>query len=213
MEQRIIASARVTGPLALIAALAWVYAVWLIAPAAEAVQGVAYKIIYLHVPCWPAAYLAFGLTAVAGIVYLVTRREDWDRLAHASAEVGVLFTTLGLVTGMLWAKPVWGVWWTWEPRLTTSMILWFIYVAYLFLRALAEGSDRARVFSAVYGSVAVVAIPFVYYAAIELHPPIPQLPRAMGSVLLGSMLTYLIAYAYLLAERLGLSRSEAEQVA
>jgi len=212
VEQRIIASARVTGPLALLAALGWIYAVWFVAPAAEATQGVAYKIIYLHVPCWPAAYLAFGITALGGIVYLVTRREHWDRLALASAEVGVLFSTLGLVTGMLWARPVWGVWWNWEPRLTTSMILWFIYVAYLFLRAFAEGSDRAPVFAAAYGSVAIVAIPFVYYASIVLHPPIPELPRAMGSVLGGSMVTYLIAFVYLVAERLGLARSEAEQM-
>jgi heme exporter protein C len=213
MEQRIISSARVTGPLALLAALAWMYAVWLVAPAAEAVQGVAYKIIYLHVPCWPAAYLGFGITAFGGVMYLVTRREEWDRLAHASAEVGVLFCSLGLVTGMLWARPIWGVWWNWEPRLTLSMVLWFIYLAYLFLRAFSEGSDRARVFSAVYGSVAVAAIPFVYFALRELHPPMPEMPRAMGSVLLGSMVTYLVVFVYLLGERLGLSRAEAEQTA
>jgi heme exporter protein C len=213
MERRIIASARVTGPLALAAALAWMYIVWLVAPAAEAVQGPAYKMIYMHVPCWPVAYLAFGLTALGGVVYLITRSDAWDRLAHAAAEIGVLFTTLGLVTGMLWAKPVWGVWWTWEPRLTTSMILWFIYVAYLFLRVLAEGNDRAKVFSAVYGAMAIVAIPFVYYAALQLHPPVPSLSTEMKWVLPVSMLVYLVAFVYLLAERLGLARSEAEQEA
>ena len=218
MEQWIIRSARFTGVLALLALAVWLYMVATVAPM-EKIQGVVQKIFYAHVPCWPPAYLGFVLTAVGGIGYLATRREHWDRLALAAAEVGVFFCTLGLVTGPLWAKPVWGVWWVWDLRLTSTLILWFIYVAYLFLRSFAYGSDPARTFASIYGILGTALIPFVYFAVdlaqgSTLHPSNPAregLPAGMGSTILAGMAAYVLMFCYLGARRLEVEQLEAAE--
>jgi len=101
----------------------------------EAFQGEPYRILYIHVPSVATAYLAFTVTFVASVAYLITRRAHFDRLAAVSAEVGQVFLTLVLLTGPIWGKPVWGAWWTWDARLTTALILWFIFAGYLMLRA------------------------------------------------------------------------------
>jgi heme exporter protein C len=215
-EERTVRSARVTGPLALVALAVWLALVVFYAPL-EKVQGVVQKIFYVHVPCTPPAYLGFVLTAVAGLGFLRTRRETWDRLALCSAEVGVLFCTLILVSGPLWAKPAWGHWWVWDLRLTATLILWFTYVAYLFLRGLTFGSDTARTFSSIYGIVGTAGIPFNYYAVqiaqgATLHPSNPAeegLPGAMVVTLLAGMAAFLIVFAYLVARRVEIARLEA----
>ena len=220
MEQWMIRSARPLGVAALAALGLWLYMVVAVAPI-ERVQGIAQKIFYVHVPCWGPAYLGFLLTAVGGIGFLATRRESWDRLALAAAEVGVFFCTLGMITGPIWAKPIWGVWWVWDLRLTSTLILWFIYVAYLFLRAFAFGSDTARTFASVYGILGTALIPFVYYAVDlaqgdTLHPSNPVsagLPPGMGSTLLAGVVAYLLAFGYLLARRFEIAclENEAEE--
>ena len=106
MENALIRSSRLLGAFALLAGCVWIYLV--IDAPREQIQGLPQKIFYAHVPCWPPAYLGFILTAIGGAGYLITRRESWDRLAHAAAEVGILFCTIGLITGPIWAKPVWG---------------------------------------------------------------------------------------------------------
>ncbi len=215
MEQAIIRSARITGPATLVAAALWL---WMVGDApVERVQGIVQKIFYAHVPCWPPAYLGFLLTAVFGIGYLRTRAEHFDRMALAAAEVGVLFCTLGLITGPIWAKPVWGVWWVWDLRLTSTLVLWFIYLAYLFLRTFALGSDTARTFAAVYGILGTALIPLVYLAVdlaqgSTLHPSNPAregLPPGMASTMLAGMAAYLLAFAYLGARRLEVAVLEA----
>ena len=215
MEQAIIRSARFTGPATLLAMALWL---WLVADApVERVQGVVQKIFYAHVPCWGPAYLGFILTGVFGIGFLRTRAESFDRMAVAAAEVGVLFCTLGLITGPIWAKPVWGVWWVWDLRLTSTLILWFIYVAYLFLRAFALGSDTAKSFAAVYGILGTALIPLVYYAVdlaqgSTLHPSNPAregLPPEMATTVLAGIGAYLLAFAYLAARRLEVAVLEA----
>ena len=118
----------------------------------EQVQGVIQKIFYVHIPAIIPTYLGFVLTAIGGVGYLRTRSESWDQLAVAGAEVGVVFCTLMLIVGPLWAKPAWGHWWVWDLRLTTTLMLWFIYVAYVFLRSFAFGSDTSRTFTASTGS-------------------------------------------------------------
>lgn len=215
MEERLIGSSRVSGPLAVVLLLVWIVLVVFVAPA-ERVQGIVQKIFYVHVPCAPPAYLGFILTAVGGIGFLRTRREHWDRLALSGAEVGVLFTTLMLITGPLWAKPVWGHWWVWDLRLTLTLVLWFIYVAYLFLRAFAYGSDAARSFAAVYGIVGTVVIPFNYYAVklaggSTMHPENPAeqgLPPEMSWTLRAGMIAFVALFAYLTAKRLEIARLE-----
>jgi len=143
----------------------WAYQV--ISAPIDSTQGIIQKILYVHVPCWFAAYAGFGLTAVGGALYLWKNDERFDRVAVAGAEVGVLFCTLGLISGPIWAKGTWGHWWAWDPRLTVTLILWFIYLAYLLLRSFTEGSARTARFAAVYGIAGMFAIPLNYFA-IEL---------------------------------------------
>ena len=216
-EERAIRSARVTGPLALLLLAGWLGLVVFYAPN-EATQGVVQKILYVHVPPIPAAYLGFVLTAIAGVGYLRTHREGWDRLAIASAEVGVVFCTLNILSGPIWAKPIWGHWWVWDLRLTSVLVLWFIYVAYLFLRALALGSDAARTFASVYGILGTAGIPFVYYAVDlargdTLHPENPwrhETPVEMTITLLAGFVAFITLFCYLAARRLEIARLEAD---
>lgn len=215
MEQRFISAARWLGPLALGGLAVWLGLVVFFAPL-EQIQGVVQKIFYVHVPCAPPAYLGFILTAVGGLGYLGTRRAAWDRLALAGAEVGLLFCTLIIVTGPLWAKPVWGHWWVWDLRLTLTLVLWFLYVAYLFLRAFSFGTDTARTFASVYGIAGTAVIPFVYYAidlagGSAMHPSNPAregLPSAMTYTLLAGIGAFLLVFLYLLVRRLEIAGLE-----
>nr|MBA3671213.1 cytochrome c biogenesis protein CcsA [Gemmatimonadaceae bacterium] len=117
----------------------------------EATQGLVQKVYYLHLPAALNAYIAFSVVAVTSVVYLWLKDERADRIAESSAEVGLLFTTVVLITGPLWGKPIWGTWWTWDARLTLTLFLWFIYAGYMVLRgAIVEPAMRAR-FSAVLG--------------------------------------------------------------
>ena len=133
----------------------------------DAEQGVIQKILYVHVPSAFAAYLGFLVTGVAGALYLWKNDERFDRVALSGAEVGVVFCTLTLVSGPIWAKGTWGHWWAWDPRLTVTLLLWFIYLAYLLLRSFTEGSTRTARFAAVYGIAGIAVIPLNYFA-IEL---------------------------------------------
>ncbi len=141
----------------------------------DRVQGVVQKILYVHVPCAFAAYLGFAITAVAGALYLWRNDERFDRVAASAAEVGVLFCTLNIVSGPIWAKATWGHWWAWDPRLTVTLLLWFVYVAYLLLRSFTEGGARTARFAAVYGILGVFAVPLNYFAidlfgGAAMHP-------------------------------------------
>src|SRR6058998_3753893 len=128
----------------------------------EAKQGAAQKIFYIHVPAAWVAFLAFFLVAVASGVYLWLRDQRLDRFAESSAEVGVVFTTVVLVTGPLWAKPIWGTYWTWDARLTSTLFLWFIYVAYVVLRGAIDDRDMRARYSAVIGILGAFLIPFIH---------------------------------------------------
>ena len=185
----------------------------------EMVMGVVQRIFYFHVPVAWVGFLAFFIVFIGSILYLVTNQRRWDALAHSAAEIGVLFTTLMLITGATWAKPVWGVWWTWEPRLTTSMILWLLYVGYLMLRAYAPTPSQAARYSAVMGIIAFVDVPIVYFAVSwwrNIHPemvigPLAESDALEGSMtvtLLFSMVTFTVLFAYMLWERLSLRNTE-----
>ncbi len=165
----------------------------LLAAPTELFQGVPQRIMYVHVPSVIAAYTALLVVFVASVVYLWRRDSNWDRVAQASAELGVLFISMTLASGAIWGKPVWGTWWTWDARLTTTLILWFIYVAYLIVRAWAPGSRGARA-AAVIGIVGVLDIPLIHWSALllrTLHPQ-PTVFRAAGPALPGSMLVPLV---------------------
>jgi heme exporter protein C len=129
----------------------------------DSVQGVVQKILYVHPPLAYGAYLGFIFTGIGGALYLWREREDWDRFAVAGAEVGIIFCTLMMITGPIWAKATWGKWWSWDPRLMVTTLLWFIYLAYTVLRSFTEGGSRTARFAAVYGIVGVLLIPLNYY--------------------------------------------------
>ena len=194
------------------------YLIFMVAPTDE-VLGHIQRIFYVHVPISILSFLGFFVCAVAGIGYLVRRTDRWDRLAHAAAEVGVVFVTLALVTGVIWARPVWGVWWTWEPRLTTTLILWLIYVAYLMIRHYAPTPQQGRSWSAVVGIIGFVDVPIVYYSVQwwrSIHPVQVIGPEAaddalepiMARILVFSLVAILALFVYLLVERMALRKTE-----
>src|SRR4051812_10557904 len=178
----------------------------------EARQGAAQKIFYIHVPSAWVAFLAFGLVAVASAVYLWLRDERLDRFAESSAEVGVVFTTVVLITGPLWAKPIWGTYWAWwDVRLVSTLFLWFIYVAYLVLRGAVESAALRARYSAVLGILGALLIPFIHlsvYMFATMHPmPIvgkpsaPSLPGEMLTTLLLSLFSFTLMYSAFVRSR------------
>lgn len=186
----------------------------------DRIQGVVQKILYVHAPVAFSAYLAFVVTAIAGALYLWRGEERYDRLAFSSAEVGVLFCTLVVVTGPIWARAAWGPgnWWSWDLRLTVTLILWFIYLAYWLLRSFTEGGARTARFAAVYGIVGVLAIPLNYFAidiagGRSAHPSNLEsgsLGPGMGWPFLAGAVTMLVAYLYLLLLRVEVAGLQAE---
>ncbi|GAC1684201.1 MAG: heme ABC transporter permease [Gemmatimonadaceae bacterium] len=178
----------------------------------EATQGAAQKIFYVHVPAAIVAlYLACLLAALASVLYLWLGDEKLDRVAESSAEVGLAFTSVVLVTGPLWGKPIWGAWWTWDARLTSTLFLWFLIVGYLVLRgAIEEPLQRAR-YSAVLAILAALLVPFIHLSVylfrtmhpmpILLKPSAPSLPPAMLVTLLLAIASFAVLYAALLRMR------------
>lgn len=180
----------------------------------EAMQGAAQKIFYIHVPAAWVAFLAFGLVAIASGVYLWLRDPRLDRFAESSAEVGVVFTTVVLITGPLWAKPIWGAYWAWwDVRLVSTLFLWFIYVAYLVLRGAVESPELRARYSAVLGILGALLIPFIHlsvYLFATMHPrPIilkasaPSLPGEMLVTLLLAFFSFTLLYFAFVRSRYG----------
>lgn len=130
----------------------------------EKVMGPIQKIFYYHAPSAMASFLAFFIVFVASIVYLSTKNLLWDHIAKSAAEVGVLFCTIVLITGPIWGKKAWGTWWTWEARLTTTLVLWLIYVAYLLIRGYAEDREQAARYSSVLGIAGFLDVPIIYFS-------------------------------------------------
>ncbi len=195
-----------TVPLLLFLAL---YAWTVVNAPIDNVQGIIQKILYVHPPLAYGAYLGFVITAIAGGLYLWKAREDMDRLAIAGTEVGVIFCTLMLITGPIWARGTWGKWWSWDPRLTVTLLLWFIYLAYMLLRSFSGNSTRTARFAAVYGIVGIVLIPLNYYI-IEIfdrrsmHPENLErgsLGDGMGLPFLLGNLALFFVFAYLVLLR------------
>lgn len=164
---------------ALVAMIASLYMVFGVAPT-EATMGVVQKIFYFHVPSAWVAFFAFLWVFVFSLAYLLRRDKRWDTRAASAAEIGVLFCTLVLITGPIWAKPVWGVWWTWDARLTLTLVLWLIYVAYLMLRHYVTDLERRATFSAVLGVVGFVDVPLVYFSIRWWRTQHPQPVMAGG---------------------------------
>ncbi len=181
----------------------------------DAVQGEVQRIMYVHVPSILTAYLAFTVVLVASIAYLLRGTRGWDRLAHASAEVGVVFTAVTLVTGSIWGKPIWGVWWTWDARLTGTAVLFLIYVGYLMLRSVVDDRDRAGRYAAVVGILGFFDIIFTHMAVKwfrTLHQPSTLERGSISMVLLVPLMVnlgaFVLLYAYFLMRRVRLAALE-----
>jgi heme exporter protein C len=182
----------------------------------DAFQGEYVRIMYMHVPGAWLAFLAFGVTALGSAGWLLTRRDGWDRLAEASAEIGVLFTGVALFTGSLWGRPVWGTYWDWgDARMASTALMFFVYLGYLALRrATPDPTARARR-AAVLGLVAVVQVPIVYFSVTfwrSLHqgftvrPDGVSLEGSMVGALLVNLLAFTLLYAFLMMERMRIAR-------
>ena len=184
----------------------------------DATQGDVQRLMYVHVPAAWLAYLSFFVVFVCSIAYLKTKRVRFDRVAHASAEIGVLFTALTVVVGALWGKPVWGTYWTWDPRLTTTAIMLLMYVGYLAVRRLPDNPVRRARWAAVVGIVAFADIPIVqlsveWWRSLHQGPTIRLLGEStiapiMLAALLVAVAAFTVLYAYLMAVRLRVGRLE-----
>lgn len=191
-----------TTAVALPAALAMVF--WY-APR-EATMGDVQRIFYFHVASAWVGFAAFAVTAVGGVLYLAREQARWDRLARRSADLGLVFIAMAVVTGSLWARPTWGTYWTWEPRLTISAVQLFIYLAYGMLRSMVPDAERAARFSAVYGIAAFVTVPLSWFAIRwwrTIHPQILSgggmaLDPAMVVTLLAALAAFTLLYLTLL---------------
>jgi len=150
------------------------YAIFVLAPV-EQQMGIVQKIFYFHVPSAYAMYLGFGVSAVGSAVYLVKRDPRWDALAVAGAEVGTLFCLIVLLTGPLWARKAWGVWWTWDPRLTTTLLAGMIFAAYLALRSMGDAGEVEKRFAAGLALFGLVDLPLIHYSVQRwrgVHPTV-----------------------------------------
>jgi heme exporter protein C len=188
----------------------------------ERMQGPAQKIFYVHVPAAWCAMLAMVLVGIAGILFLLLKDPRFDRFGEASAEVGTVFSMIMLTTGPIWAKPIWGTWWTWDARLTLTLFLFLLFLGYLVLRgAVTDPGLRAR-YSAVLGICGLVLVPFIHLSVylfrtlhpqpIVLKPSAPSLPGPMLSTLLLSFAVFSVLYVGFVVQRyaLGLLREQAE---
>jgi heme exporter protein C len=180
---------------------------------AEAVQGEAQKIFYVHVPAAVVGlYLACPLVAIGGAMYLWLRDERLDRLAESSAEIALVFLSIVLVTGPLWGKPIWGTWWTWDARLTSTLFLWFILLGYTVLRGAIEDRQQRARYASVLGLLAALLVPFIHLSVrlfrtmhpqpIVLAPEKPKLSAEMGLTLSLAFVAFSLLFVALLRGRL-----------
>ncbi len=204
------------GAVVVIGVMVTIWAALLYAPT-DAFQGDIQRIFYIHVPVAWVAFLAFFVVLVGSVMYLWRRDERWDALARASAELGVVFTTLMLITGSIWGRPAWGAWWVWDdPKLTTSLVLWFIYAGYLLLRFYTGRDAISARNAAVLGIIGFVDVPIVYFAASwwrSIHPSLIVGPEGNGAIAPQMLVAFFIAfvtitllYAFLLLQKYRIER-------
>jgi heme exporter protein C len=183
----------------------------------DAIEGIPQRIFYFHVPIAWIGMLAFGVLAVASIGYLWKKDERWDWLARASAEVGTIFITLALITGSIWGRTTWGTWWTWDARLTTTLILWFIYIGYMMLRSYMGRTPASARSGAVLAIIGVIDVPIIYESVNwwrTLHPQAEvgtpgALPPEVVLTLLISLVTFTLLYSFLMVQIYQLQKMQA----
>lgn len=205
---------------ATIAAILW--GIWLAWSApTDALQGVYSRIINIHVPSLWLAFLAFGVTAFCSVMWLIRKRMRWDRMAEASVEIGVLFTGVGLATGMIWGWAVWGTAWDWgDPRMASTGVMFIVYLGYLALRRTIDDPTARAQRSAVLGAIAVVQVPLVYFSVNlfrtlhqtqSIRPDGPTMPSDLLVAMLVNVGAFTLLYLSLMITRIRLSRIQEEQ--
>ena len=189
------------------------YTAFVYAPT-EPLMGHIQRIFYFHMGTVWVATVAFIIVFISSIMYLWKGGRKWDILAYCSAELGVLFLTLTIITGSIWAKPVWGTWWTWDPQLTTTFILWILYIVYLVLRASAENDSKRAKFAAVFAIIAFIDLPLVSLSVRVMRGISPVVfgpggegiePEMMNALLI-NMAAFSLLFIVLLLERIDLER-------
>ncbi|HWP91164.1 MAG TPA: cytochrome c biogenesis protein CcsA [Thermodesulfobacteriota bacterium] len=199
--------------LTFVSMIASLYAVFIYAPT-EAVMGHIQRIFYFHMGTVWVATVAFIIVFIASIQYLRKETRFWDILAFTSAEIGVLFITLTIITGSIWAKPVWGTWWTWDPQLTTTFILWMLYIVYLILRSAAGNDLKKARYAAVFGIIAFLDLPLVYASARLMRGISPVVfggrgggiaPEMMVALLI-TLFAFTLLFIFILIERINLEK-------
>jgi heme exporter protein C len=184
----------------------------------EKTMGIIQKIFYFHLSLAFTAFLSFFVACVSGIMYLIRRQRVWDARLAASVEIGVVLTTLVLISGSLWGRPIWNTWWTWDPRLTTSLILWFIFASCLILRAAVDEEGKRATFSAIMAIVGFVDVPIVFLSARlwrSIHPTVIRsdsvgLESTMIMTLLVCLVSMLVFWISLYRFRVSLHLQESQ---
>lgn len=200
--------------LTFIAMLLSLYLIFIYAPI-EKTMGIIQKIFYFHLALALLSFLAFLLVFIGSIIYLYNRDSRWDIVAHSSAEIGVIFCSLVLITGPIWARPIWNVWWTWDPRLTTTLILWFMYVAYLMLRKLLRTGSQMSNIAAVFGIISFINVPITFVVVRiwrTIHPVVIDtkgihISQPMLFTLVITMVAFCLLFFMLLRTRVRLEKS------
>jgi len=209
----------ILGAVAILLVIASAYAAFFIAPE-ERTMGLIQRIFYFHVSSAWAGFTAFFLCFLGNLLYVWKRDPKYDWLAVSGAEVGLAFTTVVLITGPIWAHPVWGIWWTWDARLTSTFVLWLLYVSYLLLRTLADEPDRRALLSSLFGIFAFLDVPLVFGAIRWWRTQHPQpviaggegsgLEHTMKLVFFFSAFAMHVFMAFLVAERYALEKMQTE---
>lgn len=184
----------------------------------DAVQGQPQRLFYIHVPIAWVGFLSYFIVFVGAIGYLKTRNRRWDQVSRSAAEIGLIFLTLVLLTGSIWGRPIWGTWWVWDARLTTTLILWFIGLAYFLVRGYVNDPDKAARYSAVIGIIGFIDVPIIYESVNwwrTLHPTSvmdtpggPAMPGSMLVTLLVSLLAFTVLYACLMSLKLSIEHAK-----
>jgi len=208
-------SIRILAALSVVALAVGQWFIWAYAPVEET-MGLVQKIFYIHMPLAWWALVSFFVVFCASIRHLMTRSAASDILAGSAAELGVLFSGLALISGSIWGRAAWNVWWTWDPRLTTTLIMWFVYAGYLVLRGANMGGERRAMVCAVLGVVAFLDVPLVFYSARiwrSVHPAVLAsqgggMEPEMWHAVLANMLAFGLLWLTMLVLRFGVGRAE-----
>jgi heme exporter protein C len=208
MSNSIFLTKRIISIAAFLLGIVSLYMMFIYAPA-EKYMGDVQRIMYMHVPSAGLSYFAFIIMAVTGVLYLWKGTFIWDHVARAAAELGMLFISLLLMTGSLWGRPVWNAWWVWDPRLTTALILWFVYLGYLLLRSSNLETNFKRKVAAIYGIIGLVNVPLVHYSVEwwrSIHPIVitheeTKMPPEMIYTLFTSSIFFIVFFVMLLLYR------------